>query len=88
MKLLDQLKNQNDEAQKEQQLKARVKRIELQAQADLLETQSKLEELKEERSNLLLQEEYSVAKEIALDIEIESYERGIERLEKKLEDLF
>jgi hypothetical protein len=88
MKLIEILQSQGSTTAKEEALKRQAKRVELQAQADLLETESKISELEEERQKELLNQEISLSKIVEIEMEIDSYREGKRRIETKIKEWF
>lgn len=88
MKLLDIMLNRGTEAQEQAQLKRKVRRVQLQAETDLLETQSKIAELEGKVDKLLLEDEPSLTKVVELEMEIDSYKEGEKRMKKKIGEWF
>lgn len=80
---------QQSETQKEaSQLNFQVQKDKLQLQADLLATQSQLASKKQELVTLRSNLEWSPIKDIQLQDEIESLEKGEKALQKLEKDLF
>jgi uncharacterized Zn finger protein (UPF0148 family) len=79
---------QSDEEKKSEDVEYRVKQAELQLESDILATKQSLDESKKERAELVLAEPLDADSIIQKDIEIESLEDGLKRLNLLKEELF
>lgn len=80
--------SQGTEEKKAQQLSHLAKQAALQAQGDLLETQSKVEQLKQELEDLKSSSKLSLPNIIAKQVELASYEEGLKHCEALVKELF
>ena len=80
--------SQGTEEKKQQQLLHSAKQAELQAQADILETQSKVAQLQQELEDLKSSSKLSLPKIIEKQVELASYQEGLAHLEELVKELF
>lgn len=87
MKRVELLK-QSKEERDEQLLSHTIQQEQLQAQADLLETQQKVAQLKRKLERLKSVEELSLPEIVATQVELEGYQAGEKALKALIKELF
>lgn len=87
MKRVELLK-QSKETRDEQMLSHTIQQEQLQAQADLLETQKKVAQLKQKLETLKSAEELSLPEIVGTQVELEGYQAGEKALKELIKELF
>jgi hypothetical protein len=85
---LQELLQQSSEERKEQDVQFEVKQAELQLSSDILATEKSLAEAMMKKTSAILSKPFDSQAIINLDIQIESLEDGLKRLNTLKEDLF